>query len=88
MSRPDGESAKEETVGTPAHSVKTTRIDPRNFTEQHHPPRRESGNRYYTPEMVIKGDYLLILPPFNNTTNPRPPPRNSWRKSGRKIPWK
>jgi hypothetical protein len=50
MSRPDGESAKDGAVATPAHSVKATKIDPRNFTEQHYPTERESGNRYSTPE--------------------------------------
>jgi hypothetical protein len=27
----------------------------------------------------------MILPQFNNSTNPRPPPRERWRKAGRKI---
>ena len=54
MSRPDGESAKDGAVATPAHSDKTTRIDPRNFTEQRYPTQRESGNRYSTPENCHK----------------------------------
>ena len=89
MSRPDGESAKDGAVATPAHSVKTTRIDPTNFTEQHYPTQRESGNRHFTPEKQTKrrlpNSTPVIHPPSSKATDPRPLPGSREGGWGRKI---